>query len=83
MKRLKNTRLVQDVTEQVVSMGLFNHERLCVVNTGCGEFNHFVWFLKAKGEVGNLTDAFVPTKHKSLKTERLGRKGLPGTAIRV
>lgn len=64
-------------------MGLFNYERFCVVNIGCGEFNYFVWILKVKGEVGNLIDVFVFIKYKSLKIERLGRKGFFGIVIRV
>lgn len=46
--------------------GLFKLELPCMVNIACVEFNNIVWFAKVKGEITNLTKAFVPIKQKML-----------------
>ena len=62
--RLIQTQMSEDLHQL---MGLFKLGLPCVVNIGCVEFNYLVRSPKIKGEVINLTKAFVPIEQKMLE----------------
>lgn len=62
--RFLQTQMSEDLHQL---MGLFKLGHPCVVNIGCVEFNYLVSSPKIKGEVINLTKAFVPIKQKMLE----------------